>query len=167
MTSEQSSSRRERGVVTIPQSVVGLQLEPFGAPIEAGRLRFFAEAIGETDPVFTDRSAAAAAGYADLPVPPTFFFGLKLDAPDPFRWLLDLEVDFRYVLHGSQKFTYHRMAFAGNEVVMQSRVVGVTEKKAGALEFLDLETSVRRGEESIATLLETIVVRHPELENSR
>ena len=45
-----------------------------------GRLRFFAKAIGETDPVYTDDAAARDAGYPDLPAPPTFLFAAELDA---------------------------------------------------------------------------------------
>jgi acyl dehydratase len=153
--------------MSVPQSAVGFELPPFSATIEAGRLRFFAKAIGETNPIYTDREAAAAAGHPNLPVPPTFFFGLKLDVPDPFRWILDLGVDFRFVLHGTQRFDYHRLAFAGDEVVMQSRLTDVSEKKGGALEFLVTSTTVHRGAELIATLVETIVVRHPELEAAR
>jgi len=153
--------------MSVPQSAVGLELPPFSATVEAGRLRFFAEAIGETNPIYTDRAAAEAAGHPNLPVPPTFFFGLKLDAPDPFRWILDLGVDFRFVLHGTQRFDYHGLAFAGDEVAMQSRLTSVREKKGGALEFLELSTTVHRGAELIATLVETIVVRHPELEAAR
>jgi acyl dehydratase len=151
-------------VVTIPQSAVGLRPPAFATTVEAGRLRFFAESIGETNPVFTDPAAAVDAGYPSLPVPPTFLFGLKLDAPEPFKWVTDLGVDFRFVLHGSQKFVYHAMAFAGDELVMTAELVEVTQKKAGALEFLVLETQVRRQDDAIATLTETIVVRHPELE---
>jgi acyl dehydratase len=144
-----------------------MELDPISATIEAGRLRFFAEAIGETEPRYTDRSAAAEAGYPNLPVPPTFFFGLKLETPDPFRWLLDFGVDFRYVLHGTQKFTYHRMAFAGDELTIRPRLADVYEKKGGALEFVVLETALARSAEPIATLVETIVIRHPELEVAR
>jgi acyl dehydratase len=153
--------------MSVPRSAIGLELPEFSSAIEAGRLRFFAEAIGETNPIYTDRAAAEAAGHPNLPVPPTFFFGLKLDAPDPFRWILDLGVDFRFVLHGTQRFEYHALAFAGEEVVMQSRLTDVSEKKGGALEFLVLSTSVHRGADPIAELTETIVVRHPELEVAR
>jgi acyl dehydratase len=153
--------------VNVPQSAIGLELDPIRSTIEAGRLRFFAEAIDETNPVFTNRSAAEEVGYPNLPVPPTFLFGLKLETPDPFRWLLDFGVDFRYVLHGTQKFTYHRMAFAGDELTILPRLADVYEKKGGALEFVVLETVVTRGTESIATLVETIVIRHPELEVAR
>lgn len=42
-------------------------------PIERGRLAFFAKATGETNPVYSDIDAARAAGYADLPAPPTWW----------------------------------------------------------------------------------------------
>ena len=42
---------------------------------------FFAAAIGETDPVYTDLDAARAAGHRDLPVPPTFLFASSWSGP--------------------------------------------------------------------------------------
>jgi len=153
--------------VTVPASAVGTELAPLTATIERGRLRFFAEAIGETDPTYTDLDAAVEAGYPDLPVPPTFLFGLKLDGPDPFGWIRELGIDMRYVLHGTQRFTYSSMAFAGDEVTFRPRIAEVFDKRGGALEFVTLETTVTRGDEPVATLGETIVVRHPELEAAR
>lgn len=150
--------------MNVPKSAIGLELDPISSTIEAGRLRFFAEAIGETRSIYTDRAAAVQAGYPDVPAPPTFIFGLKLDTADPFKWLLDFGVDFRYVLHGSQQFTYHQLAFAGDELTISPRLADAYEKKGGALEFVVLESSVTRGSESIATIVETIVIRHPELE---
>ena len=153
--------------MTVPASAVGTQLPAVTADIERGRLRFFAEAIGETDPAYSDLDAAVAAGYPDLPVPPTFFFGLKLDAPDPFAWIRDLGIDMRYVLHGTQRFAYQRMVFAGEHVTFRPRISEVFDKRGGALEFVTLETAVTRNDVPVATLSETIVVRHPELEPAR
>ena len=153
--------------MAIPATAVGTALAGSTALIERGRLRFFAEAIGETDPVYTDLDAARAAGHPDLPVPPTFLFGLKLDAPDPFAWMTDLGIDMRFVLHGSQRFDYRSLAFAGEEVAFRPRISDLYDKRSGALEFLTVETAVTRGHEQIASLTETIVVRHPELEAAR
>ena len=153
--------------MTVPASAVGTVLAPFTTTIERGRLRFFAEAIGETDPIYSDLDAAVAAGFPDLPVPPTFFFGLKLDAPDPFAWMRDLQIDMRFVLHGTQRFAYERMAFAGEQVTFRPRITEAYEKRGGALEFITLETTITRDDEPIATLTETVVVRHPELETAR
>ena len=153
--------------MTVPATAVGTALAVSSALIERGRLRFFAEAIGETDSVYTDVDAARAAGHPDLPVPPTFLFGLKLDAPDPFAWMTDLGVDMRYVLHGSQRFEYFALAYAGEEVTFRPRISDLYDKRGGALEFLTVDTAVSRGDELVATLTETIVVRHPELEPAR
>jgi acyl dehydratase len=153
--------------VNVPQTAIGQRLDPISTTIDAGRLRFFAKSIGETNPVYTDRAAAADAGYPDLPVPPTFFFGLKLEVPDPFAWLTGFGVDFNYVLHGTQKFDYARMAFAGDELTISPAITEVYEKKGGALEFVVLESTVTRADEVIVTLVETIVIRHPELEVAR
>jgi len=153
--------------VAVSATAVGVVLAASTAVIERGRLRFFAEAIGETDPVYSDLDAALAAGHPDLPAPPTFLFGLKLDGPDPFGWMTDLGVDMRFVLHGSQRFEYHRAVFAGDEVTFSPRISDVYDKRGGALEFLTLETAVNRGDELVANLTETIVVRHPELEPAR
>ena len=153
--------------MTISASAVGTVLPSLTLTIERGRLRFFAEAIGESDPVYSDLDAAVSAGFPDLPVPPTFFFGLKLDVPDPFRWIRDLGIDMRYVLHGTQRFDYSAMAFAGEQVTFEPRISEVYDKRDGALEFVTVETVVTRDGEPVATLSETIVVRHPELETAR
>jgi len=47
--------------------------------IERGRLKFFAQAIGESNPIYLDQKAAQAAGYRDLPVPPTFLLAADLE----------------------------------------------------------------------------------------
>lgn len=120
----------------------------FSVTVEAGRLRFFAKAIGQTDPVYTDQAAAKAAGHPDLPVPPTFFFCLEMESPDPAAIRNLLGLDYRRVLHGEQGFTYHRMAYAGDVLTYEQRIEDIYDKKGGALEFVVRKTRVtnQRGE---------------------
>ena len=139
-----------------------LELAPITVDVERGRLRFFAAAIGETDPVYSDVHAAYQAGHADLPVPPTFFFSLELEAPDPMGYLGELGVDLRHVLHGEQSFTYHAIAHAGDTLTLRPRIVDVYSKKGGALEFLVKKTEITRDGELVAEATAVIVVRHPE-----
>jgi acyl dehydratase len=144
----------------IPDSAVGTELPTVSVDVERGRLRLFAEAIGETDPVYTDPAAARAAGHPDLPVPPTFLFGLEMEGPDPFGYLTDLGVDLRRVLHGEQGFTYHSVAHAGDHLTFRPRITDVYRKKGGALEFLVKRTDVTRADASpVAALTNVIVVR--------
>jgi len=147
--------------MTIDRSIIGTAREPHTVEVERGRLRLFAKAIGEERPEYTDLEAARAAGHPDLPVPPTFFFCLDMERPDPYAFLFSLGIDLRLVLHGEQAFTYGRLAHAGDELTFSSRIADVYEKKGGALEFLVSETDVTRAREPIASLTTTTIVQNP------
>ena len=67
----------------IDRRFIGHRLAPFTVDVEPGRLRFFAKATGHDDPVYGDEEAARAAGHPGLPVPPTFFFCLEMESPNP------------------------------------------------------------------------------------
>jgi acyl dehydratase len=147
----------------IDPSVIGAELPQQTADVERGRLRAFAHAIGETDPVYTDVTAARAAGHPDLPVPPTFLFGLGLGrGAQDFAWLTGLGVDLRHVLHGEQAFTYHAVAHAGDTLTLSPKITDVFSKRGGTLQFLVRRTVVERADGApVAELAETIVVRNP------
>ena len=121
---------------------IGHRLPAFSVPIEAGRLRFFAKAIGQTDPEYVDPAAARDAGHPGLPVPPSFLFCLEMDAPDPAAMRTLLGIDYRRILHGEQQFIYHAMAHAGDTLRFEPRIADIYSKKGGALEFVRRETRV-------------------------
>jgi N-terminal half of MaoC dehydratase len=147
----------------VDESVIGKDLPPITLTVDAGRLRFFAKAIGETNPVFTDLETAKAAGHRDLPVPPTYLFGIELESPDPFAWLAGIGVDLRRVLHGEQSFTYHSTAVAGDVLTATPRIGNVYSKKGGALELIEKASTVtRENGDLVAELKTVIVVRNPE-----
>ncbi|SEG91463.1 N-terminal half of MaoC dehydratase [Thermomonospora echinospora] len=148
--------------MAIDTSVIGTTAPELTVDVERGRLRSFAHAIGETDPIYTDVDAARAAGHPDLPVPPTFLFCLEMDRPDPFGWLDGLGVDLRRVLHGEQRFTYRTMAHAGDRLTLAARIGDVYAKRGGALEFIVRSIDVTRDAVPIAELASVIVVQNPE-----
>ncbi|MDT5079257.1 MAG: hypothetical protein QOJ80_3894, partial [Mycobacterium sp.] len=142
----------------VDQSVIGRELPPITVTVDAGRLRFFAKAIGETNPAFTDPETAKAAGHRDLPVPPTFLFGIELESPDPFAWLSGIGVDLRRVLHGEQSFTYHSPAVAGDVLTVTPRIGNVYSKKGGALDFIEKSSTVTRENGDLVAELKTVIV---------
>jgi acyl dehydratase len=140
---------------------IGKMLRPAVLDIERGRLRFFAQAIGESDPIYTDVDAARAAGYPDLPAPPTFLFAAELDGQSITAMLDDLGVALNRILHGEQQFTYLAPVCAGDTVTVDSRVSDIYAKKGGALEFIVKESMVtnQRGIK-VAEMRSVIVVRN-------
>jgi len=126
----------------LDRSRIGHQLEPFSADVEKGRLRAFARATGQADPVYFDEAAARAAGHPGLPVPPTFLFCLEMESPNPAAIRELLGMDLRRILHGEQGFTCHAMAYAGDTLTFTQRIEDIYDRKNGALEFVVRKTRV-------------------------
>ena len=145
----------------IDRKWIGYEAPASELALDRTRLRFFAKAIGETDPVYTDPAAARAAGYADLPAPPTFLFAAELDSGAIDTLLGQLDIPLRKLLHGEQSFTYHRPACAGDTISVRSRIEDIYDKKGGALEFV-VKTSQAHNQrgELVAELRSVIVCRH-------
>jgi acyl dehydratase len=141
---------------------IGTEFAPFTVDVERGRLRFFAKATGQTDPVYSDDAAALAAGHPALPVPPTFLFCLEMDSPNPAAIRELLGLDYSRILHGEQGFTFHRLAHAGDRLTFRQRITDIYDKKGGALEFIVRLTEVdnQRGER-VAELRAVTVYRNP------
>ncbi len=129
--------------------------------IEKGRLRFFAKAIGENNPIYTDEAAAIAAGYRSLPAPPTFVFSLDLERENPFSDFEEMGINLGKILHADQSFTYHAPICAGDSITLQSQVSDIFDKKGGALEFLvqDYRATNQDGT-LVAEMRRTVVVRN-------
>ena len=145
----------------IDRKWIGYEAPASELALDRTRLRFFAKAIGETDPVYTDPAAARAAGYADLPAPPTFLFAAELDSGAIDTLLGQLDIPLRKLLHGEQSFTYHRPACAGDTISVRSRIEDIYDKKGGALEFV-VKTSRATNQqgELVAELRSVLVCRH-------
>ncbi|SDQ97359.1 Acyl dehydratase [Rhizobiales bacterium GAS113] len=146
----------------VDQSAVGHSFTPVTAHVEPGRLRYFFDTIGERNPLYRDAKAAEEAGYAGVPIPPTYLFCLEMmDAERPFEFLEALNIDLARVLHGEQRFTYHAPVTVGDTLTFRSRVTNVADKKGGALTLVIVETKVtNQAGLHVADTARTIVVRN-------
>jgi acyl dehydratase len=108
-----------------------------------------------------DPAAAKAAGYADVPAPPTFLFAAELDSGANDQLLADLDIPLAKLLHGEQSFRYLRPVCAGDTVTVQSTITDIYDKKGGKLEFAVKDSRVtNQREELVAELRTVLVVRH-------
>jgi len=99
----------------VDQSFIG-RVYPPTAPYEVGRekIREFAEALNDPNPVYRDRAAAQALGYPDVVAPPTFAIVLTLPAGGQVTQDPELGIDYSRVVHGEQRFVNHRPIVAGD-----------------------------------------------------
>lgn len=131
---------------------------PPSEPYEVSRvkIREFADAIGDGNPVYRDADAAKAAGHPDVIAPPTFPIVVSLGnagLADP-----DLGLNYAMVVHGEQRFEYTRPLQAGDTVTCTSTITEI--KTIGNNEKMVLETDVKTVEgELICKTYNTIVER--------
>jgi acyl dehydratase len=128
---------------------------PYG--VSAAKIKEFAEAVGATDPVHTDRAAAQALGYRDVIAPPTFAVLVAQRAEMEFIFDPEAGVDFSRVVHGEETFIHHRPMTAGDEIVGILTVDSV--KAAGGHTMIVTRTELSAGDGPVCTALSTIVVR--------
>lgn len=143
----------------MPEDVVTFELE-----IERDKVREFALAVGEDNPVCFDTEEAQRAGFPDIVAPPTFTVTQmwKLPVADRER-RLGVSLDRRRVLHGEQEFVYRRLPFAGEILSAAMRISRDETKRGGrggAMRFVTYETRFTdaQGEEILTahyTLIET------------
>jgi acyl dehydratase len=89
---------------------------PFPYAVGREKVREYARAVGETDPVHLDPEAARAAGHADVVAPP--MFAVVYAAPAITAALFDpaLGIDFAHLVHGAQELTWGPLVVAGDEI---------------------------------------------------
>ncbi|MEJ8545155.1 FAS1-like dehydratase domain-containing protein [Brevibacillus borstelensis] len=95
----------------------GMRLEPFSFAIEAGKIREFAQALGETDPDCLSGKR----------VPPTFatvidFWGSKTPLEEA------LQLNMAKVLHAGQEYEYVGAIAVGDQITCYGEVIDVYAK---------------------------------------
>ena len=137
------------------RTVAGSALLPVTIEIERGRIRFFAQTLGITDPVHFDTEAAVSAGHPDLLAPPSFMMVMEALAEEERKrlgresWYHALGCDFRYLLHGSESYCYHGPIFAGDRLTFTTAFGQFDDRKGGLLELADIQLRVEHGERGL------------------
>ena len=140
--------------------VVGLPTGKATIAIERGPISQFAASVTDKNPIYRNRDAATSAGFADIPVPPTYFFSgatfwgaFSEEQPadanperNPTMEIIGkLMATGGIVLHGEEEFTYHKDVVVGDTIKSEGKVVDLYEKPAGdkTMTFLVTENEYR------------------------
>ncbi len=139
---------------------VGKTYPPVKYAVGREKIKEYALAVGETNPLHLDHHAARAAGHADVVAPPMFavvYAGAAITAP-----LFDSElgIDFAHMVHGAQEFRWGPLVIAGDEIETTAQVKSISQR--AGMEFFVFETvSVNQRAETVCTGTWTEIVRAP------
>lgn len=126
----------------IKPELIGHTLAQITFEIERGKIREFAAATGDPNPIYTNRTAAQAAGYEDTPVPPTFGTVMGFWALGTENQVAELGFPVAGVLHGEEEYTYLAPIYPGDVLNGRQKVVSIAERKGktGSMQIITLET---------------------------
>ncbi len=92
------------------------------------KIREYAHAVGETNPLHLDVEAARAAGHADLVAPPMFAVVYSAPAVAPGMFDPEVGMNFAMMVHGGQQFEWGPLVVAGDEITTTASVKSITER---------------------------------------
>lgn len=144
----------------IDKKYVGKIFAPVIADVEVWQLKFFAKAVGETNPIHFDEAAALAAGYRSIVAPPTYSCTLSCAVPDPFAKFIAIGMNLQNILHAQQRFEYFAPICAGDRLIFESTIVEIFDKRAGAIQFVIEEATATNQLGQLTTRIRQTIVEH-------
>jgi acyl dehydratase len=144
--------------MAVKTDAIGKSYEPTIYAVGREKIREYASAVGETNPLHHDVEAARAAGHADVVAPPMFAVVYSQRAVVPALFDPDVGINFAMMLHGSQEFVWGPLVVAGDEITTTTTVKDISER--GGMGFYVFESvSVNQTGETVCTGTWTNIVR--------
>ena len=127
----------------VDRSVIGKEYPPYIYEVEKYKIREFARAIGEKNPLYSDEEAAHGEGFDGLVAPPTFGTVFYTEGGLMYTIIKDLKGDLIKMLQSGQEYEYFKPIHPGMVITANTRIADIFEKtgKAGTMSFVVIETT--------------------------
>jgi acyl dehydratase len=144
--------------MAVNTQAIGKTYEATTYAVGREKIREYASAVGETNPLHFDVEAARAAGYADVVAPPMFVVVFAGKSVVPALFDPDVGMNFALMVHGGQEFRWGPVVVAGDEVTTTTTVKDISER--GGMGFYTFESvSQNQRGETVCTGVWTNIVR--------
>ncbi len=126
---------------------------------EVGRekIREYANAVGEDNPVHHDREAAQSAGFRDVVAPPMFAVVYSAGAMGPAILDPDLGINLMLMVHGGQEFVWDEPVCAGDTITTEATVKDLYEKDGRKYYVFESVSKNQDGAETVRATWTNIV----------
>lgn len=149
--------------MAIDLALVGKQYPAMTYGVGREKIREFADAVGDPNPAYRDADVARSLGHPDVVAPPTF---AVVATRGPQLAVIDdpeLGLDFSRVVHGDQRFAYHRPVVAGDVLTVVAAIESARTVAGNDIVTIRSDVTGEAGE-PVATVWATLVSRAPDRE---
>jgi acyl dehydratase len=133
--------------VPVNNKAVGKSYEPVVYAVGREKIKEYARAVGEGNPVHLDVDAARAAGYDDVVAPPMFAVVYSAPSVGPPIFDPEIELNFAMMVHGSQAFEWGPLVVAGDEVTTTTTIKDISEADGRGYYVFESISTNQRGEQ--------------------
>ena len=128
--------------MAVSTAAVGKSYAPVTYAVGREKIREYAVAVGETNPLHLDLDAARAAGWRDLVAPPMFAVVYCGVALGPALFDPEVGIEFSRLVHGGQEFEWGPLVVAGDEITTTMTVTDISERRGmGFYAFRSVSTN--------------------------
>ena len=144
--------------MSVDTGALGKTYSPVDYAVGREKIREYAAAVGETNPLHFDLAAARAAGHPDLVAPPMFAVVYASRSVAPVLFDPEVGLNFAMMVHGGQEFVWGPLVVAGDEISTTTTVKDISAR--GEMTFYVFESvSVNQRGETVCTGTWTNIVR--------
>ncbi len=136
----------ELGPMALDTDVIGKTYPASTYAVGREKVREYALAVGEANPLYLDVEAARAAGHDDVVAPPMFAVVYSFPAVVPALFDPEVGIDFGRMVHGSQEFTWGPLVVAGDEIATTTTVSDISERGGNGYFVFESTSTNQRGE---------------------
>jgi acyl dehydratase len=133
--------------VPVKTEAIGKTYPPVTYAVGREKIREYALATGETNPVHLDVEAARAAGHRDVVAPPMFTVVYTAPAVGPGIFDPEVGINFAMMVHGGQEFRWGRLVTAGDEITTTASVKDISERDGKGFYVFESRSVNQDGEE--------------------
>jgi acyl dehydratase len=144
--------------MAVSTAAVGKTYPPTIYAVGREKIREYALAVGETNPLHLDVAAARAAGYTDVVAPPMFAVVYCSPAIGPAVFDPEVGINFAMLVHGAQEFRWNGLVVAGDEITTTVSVKSIAERVGNGFYAFESE-SVNQDGALVCTGTWTNIVR--------
>jgi acyl dehydratase len=141
----------------VSTKAVGKQYPETTYEVGLEKIREYANAVGQAEPVHHDREAARQAGFRDVVAPPMFAVVYSAPALGPAILDPDVGINFAAMVHGGQEFVWGEPVCAGDEITTRAKVQEIYEKDGKGFYVFESVSTNQDGDEVVRATWTNIV----------
>lgn len=117
------------GILAVDKKYIGKKYPPYVYEVGKEKIKEYAQAIGDNNPLFNDDAKAAAGPYGGIIAPPTFAIVYAKGPAGACLFDNELALNLAMLVHGEQEFEFGEIVRPGDVITTDGFIEDIVDKK--------------------------------------